>query len=65
MLKHGTSSIPVSLGPKGFNGLPGMILAVEELGNFYYAIDVDFNENIKIKEPKKGKTVSEQDLNKL
>ncbi|MGO3154032.1 MAG: GLPGLI family protein [Mesonia sp.] len=60
-----TPSIPVSLGPKGFNGLPGMILAVEELGNFYYAIDVDFNENIKIKEPKKGKTVSEQDFKQI
>lgn len=60
-----TPNIPISLGPKNFRGLPGMILAIEELGNYFYAINVEFDKDIKIKKPKKGKLVSEQDFNKI
>lgn len=60
-----TTDIPVSFGPKGYNGLPGMILAVKELGSFYYAVNVDFKETINIEKPTKGKKVSEKAFKQL
>lgn len=62
-----TSEIPVSLGPKGFGNLPGLILELHQGGIIFYADKIVLNPNgqIIIKEPKKGKKISEKEFSEL
>lgn len=60
--------ISVNFGPKGFYGLPGLILGLEDNGKFYYAanIKIDKNKNdIIINPPSKGKKVSQEEYRKI
>lgn len=58
-------SIPVSLGPKDYNGLPGMILGIEEKGNYYYAINVNQSNDLNIEKLAKGEKISSQEYIKM
>ncbi|NOT35948.1 MAG: GLPGLI family protein [Saprospiraceae bacterium] len=63
-----TSQIPVSGGPNGMSGLPGMILAIEEdNGNrMTLAIKVeDLPQAYTFEKPKKGKKVSKKEFEKI
>lgn len=58
-----TPSIPVSFGPKGEYGLPGLILELE-IGNIVFkAVKIVLNpkEAIKVEEPKGGKRISKEE----
>ena len=54
-----TNEIPLSFGPKSYSGLPGLILELTERGHLFYVRNISFKaENINIKAPKKGISVS-------
>lgn len=60
-----TPEIPVPFGPTVFNGLPGLVIAAQVGGYYYYADKIEFN----LKEnpiiiPKKGTVISEFELMK-
>lgn len=58
--------IPLSFGPKGYDGLPGLILGLKELGLYYYAHSVALSEKeIDIERPSKGKFVTRNKINEL
>lgn len=63
-----TSAIPVSTGPMGIAGLPGLVLEAS-IGNrtTIRATKIDFEEkaNTKIKEPTKGKKVTKEEFEKI
>lgn len=57
--------INFNYGPKGFYGLPGLILGVEENGYYVYAKEVDLEpKKVKIKKPK-GEVVTEEEFNNI
>lgn len=56
--------IPYSFGPKGYGGLPGIILEFQENNITIGAKKIVFNKETKITEPK-GKTITEKDYEKL
>ncbi len=64
-----TAQVPISAGPSGFTGLPGLIVHVSmNHGNFQItATDIDKRVIGKkeIKEPTKGKAISQEDFNAL
>lgn len=57
-----TPQIPVSNGPKMYSGLPGLILEVQEGKETIVCSEIILNpkEKIEIKEPKRGKKVSQK-----
>lgn len=60
-------SLFANFGPKGYGGLPGLILELNE-GNFNYLaykIIINPKKNIDILPPKKGKFITQQELDKL
>lgn len=59
-------SIPFNYGPNGYNGLPGVILELQERNVSYGAVKIELNEtNIKISKPNRGKNISEEEYNKI
>lgn len=62
-----TPTIPVSNGPRGYNGLPGLILEVKEGNETIICSEIVMNpkDKIKIEEPKKGKKVSQAEYEKI
>ena len=62
-----TPDIPVSNGPRGFNGLPGLILEVKEGRETIICSEIVLNpkEKIEIQEPKKGKKVTQVEYEKI
>jgi GLPGLI family protein len=56
--------IPYSFGPKGYGGLPGIILEFQENNITIGAKKIVFNKETKITEPE-GKTITEKDYEKL
>ncbi len=62
-----TSEIPVSNGPKGHWGLPGLILEIQEGEETIVCTEIVLNptERIKIEEPTKGKTVTQEKYDKI
>jgi GLPGLI family protein len=62
-----TPKIPVSFGPKGEYGLPGLILELEISRSIFIAKKIILNpkEEIKVEEPKKGKIVSLDEYTKI
>jgi GLPGLI family protein len=60
-----TPIIPISYGPKRYNGLPGLILELEDAVSIIYATDVKLNgkEKVKIDIPK-GKIISKEEYKK-
>ncbi len=59
-----TPQIPVSSGPSWYQGLPGLILEVTDDDTKILCTKIVMNpkEKTKIKRPKKGKVISNQDL---
>ncbi|WP_220086197.1 GLPGLI family protein [Flavobacterium lacus] len=59
--------IPVSFGPKGYGGLPGLILELNENNKIiYHASAFDLNKlSEKITKPNKGETISLEKYNEL
>jgi GLPGLI family protein len=61
-------AIPLPFGPHYFDGLPGLVLEVTQGIKTFYAVNVqeNYNDNKKIlKEPQKGKNISEADYVKM
>lgn len=60
-------SIPISLGPNGYNGLPGLILELQINNMGMYASSIDFKPKIEIKvsPPKNGKKITEEEFFKI
>lgn len=57
--------INYNYGPKGYHGLPGLILAIEEHGYYFYPEKIDLDaKTIKIKKPK-GTVVSTEEYEAL
>ena len=61
-----TSEIPVSFGPNGVWGLPGLILQLENQKYIYFCTKVSLknNETVKIKIPNSGKVISKKEYEK-
>ena len=62
-----TPEIPVSTGPAMYGGLPGLILEISDGNRTMLCTKVVLNpeEKIKIKEPSKGKVVTNSEFNKI
>lgn len=62
-----TPQIPVSNGPSDFSGLPGLILEINDgkLTLICSKIVINPEEEINIKEPKKGKEVTQKEFNDI
>lgn len=65
-----TPHIPIQNGPSRFGGLPGLILEIDMNNgdNIIVATDIELGEldsSITIAEPKKGKTVTREEFNKI
>jgi len=62
-----TPQIPVNTGPQNFNGLPGLILEINDgkLTLICSKIILNPKEKIEIKEPKKGKVVSQEKFDEI
>lgn len=61
-------SIPAPFGPRGLDGLPGLILEGTINGRIYFyasKIEFDYKGKVKIEKPTKGKYVSEEELLKI
>jgi GLPGLI family protein len=54
--------IPISIGPRGYGGLPGLILELQEWNNVFGVEKIAFSNDVKeIVLPKEGKIISEQE----
>ncbi len=62
-----TPEIPVSQGPAGYWGLPGLIMEINDGSMSYVCTKVILNpeDKIKIKKPSKGKTLTRAELQKI
>lgn len=59
-------SIPFSYGPNGYDGLPGLILELQERFTTYGVVKIELNkENIEITKPSKGKVVTQEEFNEI
>ena len=54
--------IPISIGPRGYGGLPGLILELQEWNSVFGVEKIEFSNNVKeIIFPQEGKIISEQE----
>ncbi|MGR7812992.1 GLPGLI family protein [Lacinutrix undariae] len=61
-----TPQIPLQIGPAGYNGLPGLILELQEKNKLYVARKIDINAlETEIKKPTKGKKITYQEFLKI
>lgn len=62
-----TNEIPLSYGPRGYGGLPGLILELNEGKLLFYAKEIDLNskEKVKIIKPIGGKKLSQKEFEDL
>lgn len=62
-----TKDINIPFGPIGYSGLPGLIINLEA-NNYLYSvnkIELNSKKNIKIKEPNKGKKITEEEFKEI
>lgn len=57
--------LPFNFGPKEFNGLPGLIIELQEGGKTYSLKRIEQIDNFNFKKPTKGKLISLKDFNIL
>lgn len=58
-----TPEIPLNFGPKGYSGLPGLILGLKELGRYMHAKEIKLSKkNVDIAPLTKGKLISEKEF---
>jgi GLPGLI family protein len=61
-----TTQIPITNGPDVYDGLPGLILQLNDGSYSYLCEKIElFNEPIKIREPKGGKVVTQLEFDKI
>jgi len=60
-----TNQLPVDFGPKGYVGLPGLILEIETSSFIISTNKIQLNQKIKIKKPNKGRRVSSDEYYKI
>lgn len=61
-----TPELNFSYGPKGFFGLPGLILELKDDKITYYSSNIKFNQkDVKLKKPTKGKKVTQEEYDKI
>lgn len=62
-----TLQVPISNGPKDYQGLPGLILEINDGKNLIVCTEIVLNpsETIKIEEPQKGKIVSQKKFDEI
>ena len=61
-----TPEIPFSFGPKGYGGLPGLILELHDKNIIYGASKINLSNEVKsIDLPKKGKIIKNEDFEKI
>ncbi len=62
-----TLQVPISNGPKNYQGLPGLILEINDGKNLIVCTEIVLNpsETIKIKEPEKGKAVNQKKYDEI
>lgn len=54
--------IPIAIGPRGYGGLPGLILELQEWNSVFGVEKIEFSNNVKeIILPQEGKIISEQE----
>ena len=59
-------SIPFNVGPKGYSGLPGLILELQVRNITWGATKIELSkENKIIEKPKKGKLITEEEFKKI
>lgn len=59
-------SIPFNVGPKGYSGLPGLILELQVRNITWGATKIELSkENKNIEKPKKGKLITEEEFKKI
>jgi GLPGLI family protein len=61
-----TPSIPIPFGPKGYGGLPGLILELSENRLTYFATNINLNlkKELSVSIPKEGIKISSQEFDK-
>lgn len=60
-----TPSIPVSFGPAGYDGLPGLVLESSTSSFYLIAQNIQFQDKqLQIKRPKKGDKITLDEFNK-
>lgn len=62
-----TKEINIPYGPIGYSGLPGLIIELESNNFLYYVhkINLNIKKNVKIKEPRLGKKVSDSEFSEI
>ncbi|WP_179349971.1 GLPGLI family protein [Winogradskyella pacifica] len=62
-----TPEIPVKHGPRGFNGLPGLIMEIEDVINLWTIVEMDFDnpEADEIIEPIEGELITQEEYVKF
>lgn len=60
-----TPELPFNFGPKEYNGLPGLIIQLQQGRSLFYLSSIKKIKDLKIKEPKKGKKITLQEFEKL
>jgi GLPGLI family protein len=59
-------SIPLNFGPKGYSGLPGLILELQERNTLFGVQNINIAEkNVIIKKPSDGKIVTQEEFDKI
>ena len=59
-------SIPLNFGPKGYSGLPGLILELQERNTLFGVKKINVAEkNVIIKKPNDGKIVTQEEIDKI
>lgn len=61
------TEIPINVGPRGYHGLPGLILELQEFKRNYVVSKIELNpeEKINIIKPKKGKRMTQKEFDEL
>ena len=57
--------IPYRFGPAGFNGLPGLILELQNGGFYYIATKISKTKTSKIEAPKNGKKITQKEFDEF
>lgn len=61
-----TPELNFSYGPKGFFGLPGLIIELKDDKITYYSSNIKFNQkDVELKKPTKGKKVTQEEYDKI
>ena len=62
-----TPKIPINIGPKGYHGLPGLILELQVQNKNYVVGKIDLNpeEKVSIIKPTKGKKMTQKEFDEL